>query len=321
VEPESHISSMVRTPNANTRFVQAGPRVESLWLDEAYARARRLDAPPMTAPGVRLVWCRGDELGYHDLVAHPRAYAVVGRHTRCDVTLPNDAAVALRHVLVRATTLDDGSPAVRVLDLRTGLGFHLDDDVERRAVVATGVLAMRLGRYALIALPSRTELPEARPAPEIVEAATVPTAGFGSPTERERLSRSSITCLPPAPSLDDIARDEAAPGHGKVTLRRGGSWASVELSEEALDAGVLLGRAERCETRLRSVLTESVSRVHLLLLREHGVVHAFDVASMQGVYAAGERVRRVRLPEQGGTLRLASKDPVVLEWHPRAAVA
>ena len=320
LEVESHVSSMVRTPNANTRFVSAGPRVETLWLDEAYDRARRLEAPPMTAPGVRLVWCRGDELGYHDLVAHPRAYAVVGRHTRCDVTLPNDPAVALRPVLVRATALDDGTPAVRVLDLRTGLGFHLDDDVERRAVVATGVLAMRLGRYALLALPSRVELPAERPAPEIVEAARMPTAGFGPP-EPIRSSRSSIRCLPPAPRLDDIARDVAAPGHGKVTLRRGGSWASVELSEDALDAGVLLGRADRCETRLRSVLTESVSRVHLLLLREHGAVHAFDVASMQGVYAAGERVRRVRLPEEGGTLRLASKDAVLLEWHPRTSVA
>jgi hypothetical protein len=61
--------------------------------------------------------------------------------------------------------------------------------------------------------------------------------------------------------------------------------------------------------------------VHLLLLREHGAVCAFDCASMQGVYAGGERVRRVRLPDGGGTLRLATRDPVTLEWHPRAALA
>ena len=40
VESRSHISSVARTPNANTRFVQSGPRLEPLWLDEAYARAR-----------------------------------------------------------------------------------------------------------------------------------------------------------------------------------------------------------------------------------------------------------------------------------------
>ena len=110
---------------------------------------------------------------------------------------------------------------MHVLDLRTGLGFHLDDDVERRALVATGVLAIRLGRYALVALPSRVELPETRPAPEIVDAPRMPTHADALPGARRKGSAaySSVTTLPPAPQLDDIARDAAAPGHGKVTLR------------------------------------------------------------------------------------------------------
>lgn len=303
----------MRTPNANTRFVEAGPRLEARWLDEAYRRARALDTAPLAGPGVRLVWSCGTELGWHDLPAHRRAYAVVGRHTKCDVVLPSDAAVALRHVLVRATALDDGAVAVRVLDLRTGLGFHLDDDGERRALAAVGPLALRVGRYALVALPSGSDLPEQRPLPQVVDAPGMPTnAG------RSSARITSVTTLPPAPMLEDVLRDVAAPAYARVTLRRGDAWASVDLPESALDAGVLVGRADRCETGLRSVLTESVSRVHLLLLREHGEIHAFDVASMQGVYADGQRVRRVRLPDRGGTLRLASKDPVLLEWHPRA---
>lgn len=309
----SHISSLARTPNANTRFVPGGPRLEAQWLDEAYSRARDLQAAPMTAPGLRIVWWRGDELGWFDLVAHSRVYAVVGRHMKCDVVLPSDPSVALRHLLLRATTLDDGTPALRVLDLRTSTGFHLDDDTEQRALVATGPLALRLGRYALVAIPSRAELPERRPSPEVIEAPRMPThGGWSSPR------RTSVTTMPPLPMLDDVARDVAAGGHARVTLRRGGAWASVDLPEAALDAGVLVGRADRCEPRLRAVLTESVSRVHVLLLREHGVVHAFDCASMQGMFADDQRVRRVRLPDEGGTLRLASKDPVLLEWHPRA---
>lgn len=311
--PPSHISSVVRTPNANTRFVEAGPRLEPQWLDDAYRRARTLDATPMNVPGVRLVWCNGPEIGWFNLAAHRRAYAVVGRHTRCDVVLPLDAAVALRHVLVRATVLDDGGIAVRVLDLRTGLGFHLDDDGERRALAAVGPLALRIGRYALVALPSGCQLPAERPLTQIVDAPAMPT------DSRRSSSRiTSVTTLPPAPMLEDILRDVAAPAFARLTLRRGDLWASVDLPDSALDAGVLVGRADRCETRLRSVLTESVSRVHVLLLREQGEIHAFDVASMQGVYADGQRVRRVRLPDRGGTLRLASKDPVLLEWHPRA---
>jgi hypothetical protein len=314
---QSHVSWLDRPPlNANTRFVTAGPRLEVAWLDEAYARARALEAPMMTAQGVRLVWWRGREVGWHDLVAHPRVYAVLGRHTHCDAVLPSDPAVALRHLLVRAIVLDDGATALRVLDLRTGLGFHLDDDVERRSLVATGVLAMRIGRYALVALPSGVELPDARPAPEILESTSVPTHGGIS----ARTGRTSVTTLPAAPLLDDIARDAAPTGHAKVTLRRGRAWASVELPEDALDAGVLVGRADRCEARLRAVMTESISRVHVLLLRENGRVHAFDVASTQGLWADGQRVRRVRLPDEGGSLRLASRDPVLLDWHPRRAV-
>jgi hypothetical protein len=316
VYDHSHITGLAKVPNANTRFATTGPRLEAEWLDEAYRRARDLDTSPMTAAGVRLVWWRGDELGWHDLVAHPHAYAVVGRHTKCDVVLPSDPAVALRHLLLRATTLDDGSPALRVLDLRTGLGFHLDDDTERRALVATGPLALRVGRYALVAIPSRAELPATRPAPEIVEAPRMPIRSGHTGS-----LRTSVTTLPPAPTLEDVAREVAASGYSKVTLRRGGEKVSVDLPDAALDAGVLVGRAYRCEERLRAVLTESVSRVHLLLLREHGAVCAFDCASMQGVHADGERVRRVRLPDAGGTLRLATKDPVILEWHPRAALA
>lgn len=311
----SHVSSVVRPANANTRFVHPGPRLEAAWLDRAYRRAVTLDAPAMSAPGVRLVWCCGDELGWHDLVAHRRAFAVVGRHTQCDVVLPQDAAVALRHLLLRATELEDGAMALRVLDLRTGLGFHLDDETERRALATVGPLAMRVGRYALVALPSGVDLPDERPQAEILESSHMPR--HASSTGRI----TSVTTLPPAPLLEDILRDVAAPSHARLTLRRGGKWATVDLPDAALDAGVLVGRADRCETRLRPVLTESVSRVHLLLLRENATVHAFDVASLQGIYADGARVRRVRLPDEGGTLRLASKDPVLLEWHPRAAVA
>ena len=127
-----------------------------------------------------------------------------------------------------------------------------------------------------------------------------------------------MTSLPPAPALEDIARDRAAPGSARITLRHGADWASVDLTEAALDAGVLVGRADRCDHQLRRALTEGVSRTHLLLVREQGVVHAFDLASTQGVFAGGRRVRRVRLPDEGATLALATRDPVVLEWHPRA---
>jgi hypothetical protein len=118
-----------------------------------------------------------------------------------------------------------------------------------------------------------------------------------------------------------MARDTAAPGDATLTLRRGRAEATVEVPAAALDVGVLVGRAERCEPELRRVLTESVSRVHVLLLRERGQVYAFDVASTQGMFSDGVRVRRVVLLDGGSALRLASKDPVLLEWQPRRRMA
>ena len=306
----SHISIVDRQPNANTRLAAPGPHIDPEDLDAAYARARALDAPRLP-DAVRLVWMKGTELGFLDLRATRDAFAVVGRHSVCDVVLAGDPALALRHLLVRAVTLEDGSIATRILDLKTGQGFHLDDDAQRRALVASGPVALRLGRYALVALPPG-ELPEARPATSILDAPCMPVARAPGYVTR-------VTTLPPAPMLEDIARDVASAGVARITLRHGTAWASVDVSEAALDAGVLVGRADRCETRLRPALTDGISRTHLLLLREHGVVHAFDVASTQGVYADDKAVMRVRMPDTGGTLRLGTSAPVMLEWHPRAS--
>jgi hypothetical protein len=306
----SHISLVDRQPNANTRLAAPGPHIDPEDLDVAYARARGLDAPRLP-DAVRLVWMKGEELGFLDLRAKRDTFAVVGRHLACDVVLAGDGALALRHLLVRAVTLEDGTIATRILDLKTGQGFHLDDDAQRRALVASGPVALRLGRYALVALPPG-ELPAVRPAPSILDAPCMPVTGAPGLTTR-------VTTLPPAPLLEDIARDIASAGFARITLRHGSAWASVDVSEAALDAGVLVGRADRCETRLRPALTDGISRTHLLLLREHGTVHAFDVASTQGVYAADRPVRRVRMPDAGGTLRLGTSAPVMLEWHPRAS--
>lgn len=284
--------------------------MDAALLDEAYLRARAIDAP-LLPHHIRLVWMRGAELAWKDIAARPEAFAIVGRHQQCDAILASDPAVALRHLLVRAVLLGDGSLALRVFDLKSGFGFHLDDEVERRALVASGPVCMRVGRYALVALPEGP-LPDTRPAPEIRGGERVPPTGARRYTTR-------ITTLPPAPELEDIARHVAAAGSGRITLRRGDDWASLDVTDAQLDTGVLVGRADRCEHALRSVLTEAISRTHVLLLREGDAVAAFDLASTQGLYAAGHRVRRVRLPDRGATLRLAETRPVLLDWHPRQA--
>ena len=113
--------------------------------------------------------------------------------------------------------------------------------------------------------------------------------------------------------LDELAAPEG-PGCAWVTLHRAGQSAGVELGEAELDRGVVVGRSEGCVDALKAVLDTNVSRGHLLLLHHHGMFEAFDLCSTQGTFAAGKRVRRFVLPDEGAELQLASKDPVMLAW-------
>jgi pSer/pThr/pTyr-binding forkhead associated (FHA) protein len=72
-----------------------------------------------------------------------------------------------------------------------------------------------------------------------------------------------------------------------LTLQSSRGSATARLSALDLELGVLVGRAPKCNDALRKVLDNGISRVHLLLRR--GV--AYDLASTQGTYVYGRRVR------------------------------
>jgi hypothetical protein len=103
-------------------------------------------------------------------------------------------------------------------------------------------------------------------------------------------------------------------------LLREGHSASLDLPAADIEAGVLIGRSERCtDGGLRRVLDGNISRVHVLLLREGDDVIAFDLCSTQGTYENGAVVRRHRFTRAGGCLSLARTNPVMLCLHPRSA--
>ncbi len=271
--------------------------------------------------GHRVFWVRGRDLAWLDLPARRDAYAILGRHTRCDLRLPHDEDVSLRHVLVRSCLLADGNLALRVLDLRSGMPFFLEDDRPRASIVAAGPVAIRLGEYSICAFPVAPGSPTGGHGPyrelpraDVAFARVLPR---GVPDRRG----SYITVMPPAPSLEDLAWPAAPDGSARVTLRHGDRAASVVIPDADLDLGVIVGRADRCVDRgLRAVLTMSISRSHLLLLREGDDVHAFDLCSSQGTRIGREPIRRSGLPPTGARLVLASLDPVFLDWHPRLPI-
>ncbi len=343
------LDSHVRPPNLrNNRATERLPGLEAaasrsrpahVDLREAYGFARGIARiQPLNAqarPGHRLVWVRRAEFSCTTLVAADDAFAVVGRHTQCSVVLPEDPFVALRHVLVRSIALPAGGVALRMLDLHTGIGFVLPDGSTRTSILAEGPIAVGLGEYALVALPTESkgdELPGEMPPPvvdmptavrdqlEALAHAMSPYRVNARPVNRT----SRITLMPSPvmvgeplpPNLDRLTSG----GRHALTLFRGQRSATMMITEEDLARGVVIGRSEKCHSEmLRRITDESTSRVHVLVLREGEVVYAYDLASTQGTYVNGIAVRRVPLSALsvgGATMTLGRGDNAVrLHWQ------
>lgn len=339
-ELDSHVRPPGPRVNHATEHLPGYQPSSSVDLRQAYRFARgiaRIEPQVEQAGqvGHRLVWVRGAAFACTTLIASDDAFAVVGRHTQCGIILPEDPFVALRHVVVRSIALPGGGVALRVFDLHTGLGFILPDGSRHTSIFAEGPIAMAVGEYALVALPTETtgdELPGEMPPPVVktpsavreqldaLAAAMSPYRINARPVNR----MSRITLMPSpvmvgepmAPSLSRLASG----GHYALTLSRSGRSATVTLSDEDLARGVILGRSEKCHAEmLRRITDENTSRVHILVLREGVHVSAYDLASTQGTYLNGMPTRRVLLSEGGTSLTLGRGDGAVrLLWHTRA---
>jgi hypothetical protein len=325
------LEAVPKSPRANVNTlrpeeIQGSPDPST--LRAAYERAETwMSQLTMNSrwPGYRLFWFNGPQAGAIDVPTYEGAYWVVGRHTSCDVRLDVDPRVALRHVLVRCVPTGDGGAALRLLDLRTALGFSLENGAQQRSIFVTGPLTVSIGYYILVALPTGQSLPQKPEKPVIEHTLRSPYRELA----RRDFTRSHINVLPRVSLLgEDFARllrsssthADAFPSFptNRLTLTRSGRFATIELFDDELDAGVIIGRSEKCaNASLRAVLDDSISRVHLLILRDMGDVFAFDLCSLQGTYASGKRVRRFKLVP-GAQLAMGGGGAVTLNWAVRA---
>ncbi len=254
------------------------------------------------------------------LPALPDAHVVVGRHTHCDVEMPLDPTVSLRHVLVRCVRASDGSPAIRALDLMTSQALALDDGTRAESLVASGPVAIGVAGYALLAVPTGPgargvlgDGPYRQPEPPVVMRAARLARHQPLALGAER---SHITLLPGV--LEAPNGGVAAAPTRRITLQRGQRRANASLSEAQLERGLLLGRADKCfRGGARDLFGPHSSRAHALLLREDGEDRLYNLASTQGVYVGERRVRMLPLPREGATVRLGFAEPVWLEVGPR----
>lgn len=82
---------------------------------------------------------------------------------------------------------------------------------------------------------------------------------------------------------------------GALKLRVGDKYHAVLVGPQAMRRGILLGRYERCDVDGSKLLTsESISRVHLLVVQDGERVYAIDTASTNGTWVLDDD-REVRI--------------------------
>lgn len=281
-------------------------------LQHAYALAERVTAHAQpTVRGHRIVWVRGGCYGVRELSAHDAAYAIVGRHTHADVVLELDPTIALRHLVLRSIETG-GQLALRILDLQTSTGFALADGEPRRSAVVRGPVAFQVGDYTLVALPT-DPAPRALP-PAFLEAMSSP---YRAPSPRP-LGTSHIGIVPGISDLGKLCMYVEGDARSAFSLERaGGARETVLVSELEQQRGIVVGRSPKAHEHLLALMDANVSRMHMLLVREHAETFAIDLCSMNGTWIGRERVRRVRL-SPGMQLRLGDSGQLAFTWHGRA---
>ncbi len=238
--------------------------------------------------------------------------AIIGRHSCADLYLNSDASMSLRHLAVVIDPLRDctGNSEVRyrVIDLRSGTAFTDERGSEVEAVTAEGPAFIRCGGYALFCfttdegnvwpddpvdgwecIPERIYLQKRAAEPDRWQREQ--PRSFHEHTGEIDISRSSgsaITLVNTSPG--PLAADADLLADGEEPLGRLRIWSrkrkeNLIVGASALDRGVLLGRYDRCESNARSVLRrDSISRVHLLVLRVAGELYVIDTASSNGTW-------------------------------------
>ena len=238
---------------------------------------------------------------------------VAGRHDRCDLVLPDDPSVSLRHLLLRVHRDDYGTLTLDMLNLRAPLELTLCDGSATHSLQGSGIVAAQLGQYSIIGLPSDLD-PSSLPN-------SLPTnTPLGIPASQWEYDASSISRIGPrrSPSHASELPLSAKNAAGRLLLETQATETGLWLSADQLRRGVVVGRYTRCVGgTIRGLFDDVVSRTHLLFCGEAGKPIAYDLASRNGVWQDGQRVRRIQLDTKT-TLSLGRKKRVLVTWEPSA---
>jgi hypothetical protein len=257
-----------------------------------------------------------------------RRALIVGRHSQCGLLIDDDT-VSLRHVaaLVRS---DGARPILHVRDLATNQPFVTEDGAPNGGVIADGPLYIAIGNIAIWFLPCPgSSFPSS--ADEAWQALAPRTfLDRRSPSDSVRPSSSAAVSSPKNAAVSQpMALDErthvtqvAAPlllgedddpeiAWGTLKISHGARREKRAISAERLEQGILLGRYGRCSLLLETT-ENTVSRVHVLLLRLGAEVWILDTASTHGV-KRGEDDVAAEVLRDADTLTLSRE--ITIGWE------
>jgi hypothetical protein len=275
------------------------------------------------------VWAGGDLDAYLHIPldgadGESPAFAVIGRHTACDLRLGRDDAISLRHLVISARR-SGSDVSVRLLDLDTRQGLATEDGQRCLGLAADGAAFVTVGDYKLFILPTGALAPLGWGDSAADAWAAIPERIYldrrtaaGSPDHAPRvrllapLDRRSVATLIVDPPTG-LLQSRPPPGArgallGRIDLRAGDACESYPVHAADLARGLLIGRYDRCALGAEDL---RLSRVHLLLVREQTTCWAVDTASGNGTTAHGRRIRHHAL---GLASRLSLGRAIEMTW-------
>lgn len=269
--------------------------------------------------------------GFSCLPARPGdpTAAVIGRHGCADVYLSGSATLALRHLAIIVEPVLRWAAGhidvrYRVLDLRSENGFQDETGRSLRSLTCEGPAIISCSGFALYLLPlgDPTDFPERASdawemLPERVyfdEVTRFPEGTNAAPLwARPKRAHSRLMRTLPPLAFDQSLSDGSETRAGTLEVRGPGGSNRLAVSASSLDRGVLVGRYPRCNTG-QCVVDESVSRVHLLIVRVAGRVQAMDTGSRNGTYAGGRPIPRIT-PIADGDVLIVGRGGTEVSWR------
>lgn len=271
----------------STLRMEAGASAESLFRDKQRMMASAIQEE--ARPGL-FVFAAHQRFGHVarlwlEATPSPRA-GLIGRHDEVDLALPLDDTLSLRHLMFVVRRRADGV-RYAAIDLESHSGLQLESGQSARLVESTGPLILSASDFVFFCFPT------GRPAPWDRDSR--------DPWRTLAPRRSSRLVPSHLPPNDTIA--------GRVELASPTGVVAVAVGGAALLRGLLVGRAERCD-----VVTpvETVSRVHVVLLRLEDELFVVDAGSTNGTWR-GDRELKAAPLRDSDVLRLGEE--VSLCWR------